>query len=187
MSCVRDAILRFSPHIPPRVQRNKLTGNGHARCDKILDRTDDIGNTHVFRRVVVLIDSQDARVLRVMGMQFLKISWIFRDQYQALTSCITKVNLIELSSKACVEWGDDCPANLTKQSHQGFIIRTVVKINPEAQGRSLFLGDSVCLLRPRRQSVHGGFDNRQGPPGLLQREGRTVRLPAQGGAGRPAC
>ena len=169
------------------MKRNKLAGNGHPRSDKILDRTKDIGNTHVFRRVVVLIYGQDTRVLGGTRMQFLKISWIFREQDQVLTGRITKVDLIRLSSKACIEWGDDFPADLTKQPHQGFIVSTVVKINPEAQSYSLFLGDSACLLRPRRQSAHGGFDNSQGLPGLPQGVGRTAQRHAQGGAGLPAC
>lgn len=50
-------------------------------------------------------------------MQFLKVSWIFREQDQTLTRCITQMNFVELSIKARIEWGDDFPTDLTKQPY----------------------------------------------------------------------
>ena len=75
----RGVFLRFFPSIPPGVQGNKLAGNRHTRSDEILDRPDDIGNTHVFRRVVVSIYGQDTRLFRVTSMQCFKIPWILRE------------------------------------------------------------------------------------------------------------
>ena len=164
-----------------------MAGNGHTRGDEILDRPDDIGHTRVFRRVIVLIYGQDTRMFRVMRMQFFKIPWIFREQYQILTGRISKVNSIRLSSKVYLKRDDDFTSGLTEQAYQEFIVRTVVKINPQVQAYSLFRADSAFRPRPRRQFPHSGLDNRQGLPGSLPGEGRIAQQPVPKGGGLLAC
>ena len=136
---------RFSAwlSVSPIVARVELSLNRRTALLSCLfelsDGPHDVPVAHVPRRVIVLVDGQDAGVPRVQVVKGLEVCGVLREEGEAVCGGEAKVNGVILASQPYPIIGrpNHPMPSLSKEVSQEIGIGAVVKIQAEGHGQPL--------------------------------------------------
>jgi hypothetical protein len=84
----------------------ELTKNRCACVNQIFYSPDYVGNTHIFSRIIILLNGQDTCMSGITSMQLLKIPGILSKQDEPLGHCIGKVDGVRLACNSGIKRGN---------------------------------------------------------------------------------